>query len=570
MLKKLKLRNFRCFENHEIDFSSFDVLVGKNNVGKSTVVDALKLVSSVCRYAPYRDYHLEDKDIPFSVTNLRHDYAEEEASIVAGFSDEIKVGVFFPYEDRPHFEVEIGDQRIGDRRLLKKLLTSTLGVIPPVGAFEESERPITKQYLSSVMFSHLTAQHFRNIWYHFSDGFDEFRNLLIATWPKYDIQLPKYVFETDALCMFFTENGITREVFWAGHGFQVWLQLLTSLVKLGKVDTLILDEPDIYLHSDMQKKLVSICKERSNQLIIATHAVDIIEEVQTEDIICVDKDSKKSRRLSNIQELQSLITELGSLQNLRLVHYLRGKNCLFVEGADFKYLRILAGKLGYQAFAREDGFSVIPLEGFSNWDRLMPLNWIFTNILGEQVRSYVLLDRDYHSEHETSVVVDSLTKKGVRAYVWCRKEIENYAIEYSPLYRMFKLKFAERHGNKNLPLTEDEFKRMLFELMEELKKDVLANIIVRETSAPADKSLAHSTIVGQVLTDFERDWAQSEFRKSVVSGKDFFNKLNRKLNADYKISISLAYAFFSLRQDEIAPEIGTVLHDIMTYINRLR
>jgi len=51
---------------------------------------------------------------------------------------------------------------------------------------------------------------------------------------------------------------------------------MTFLVKLEKMDTLVLDEPDIYLHSDMQKKLINICKEMSNQVIVATHAVDMI------------------------------------------------------------------------------------------------------------------------------------------------------------------------------------------------------------------------------------------------------------------------------------------------------
>ncbi len=44
MLEKLKLKNFRCFEDYEIEFDKFNVIVGKNNAGKSTVIDAIKLV----------------------------------------------------------------------------------------------------------------------------------------------------------------------------------------------------------------------------------------------------------------------------------------------------------------------------------------------------------------------------------------------------------------------------------------------------------------------------------------------------------------------------------------------
>ena len=47
MLTFLKLENFRCFSNHEVVFSPLCLLVGQNNAGKSTIIDALRLVSLV-------------------------------------------------------------------------------------------------------------------------------------------------------------------------------------------------------------------------------------------------------------------------------------------------------------------------------------------------------------------------------------------------------------------------------------------------------------------------------------------------------------------------------------------
>ena len=105
MLEKLRLQNFRCFKDYEITFSDFDVVVGKNNTGKSTIVDALKLVANVCRYGLYRDRYLEDRDIPFSQTNLRFDYHEEDTAVQALFSDNIEIGIAFPYGGRPTVDI---------------------------------------------------------------------------------------------------------------------------------------------------------------------------------------------------------------------------------------------------------------------------------------------------------------------------------------------------------------------------------------------------------------------------------------------------------------------------------
>jgi predicted ATP-dependent endonuclease of OLD family len=70
MLERIELSNFRCFQECTIDFDKFNVLVGKNNSGKSTLIDTPKLISNVLRYAAYRRTYLEDRDIPFSLTNF--------------------------------------------------------------------------------------------------------------------------------------------------------------------------------------------------------------------------------------------------------------------------------------------------------------------------------------------------------------------------------------------------------------------------------------------------------------------------------------------------------------------
>src|SRR4030042_482955 len=385
MLEKLRLQNFRCFEDYEIQFGDFNIVVGKNNTGKSTIVDALKLTANVCRYATYRDEHLKDRDVPFSLTNLTYNYREDDAEVEAFFSDKIQTRIQFPYDGRPRVEIP---HNVG-----REKLRNLLGVIPPVGTLEESEKLGDDKYLRSVLISHLTPRHLRNIWHLFPEGLEEFQRIIKETWPGYIIERPE-LDNLNQLQMFFTENGIAREIFWAGHGFQVWLQLMTCLVKLGHVETLVLDEPDIYLHSDMQKKLVSVCKNRSNQLIVATHAVDIIEEVEPECIIVIDKQSDKSKVLSDIEEVQTCIIQLGSTQNLKFLHLYRGKTCLFVEGDDFPYLKKFAGKLNYESFVREEGFAHIPLGGFTNWNKLADVPWIFKNVTGQVIKCYVILDRE--------------------------------------------------------------------------------------------------------------------------------------------------------------------------------
>jgi predicted ATPase len=568
MLKKLKLKNFRCFEDYEIEFDKFNVIVGKNNTGKSTLIDALKLVSNVRRYASYRkNLELEPRDIPFSLTNLRYNYIDTDSTIYSKFSDNTEIEVKFPIDGRPYANLLKDDTSISNKTLIKMYFEDSVGIIPPIGVFEESENLGDEKYIRSILVSHLTPRHFRNIWHYFDEGFEDFKNIIEETWPGYTIEPPEFNSSENKIYMFFKENGITREIFWAGHGFQVWLQLMTFLVKLGRKETLVLDEPDIYLHSDMQKKLVTICKERSNQVIIATHAVDIIEESDPDDIISIDKNSNRSRRLSSIDEVQTCITQLGSFQNLKLVHFIRGKTCLFVEGGEFPYLKMFAKKLNFESFAREDGFSVVELGGFSNWSRLMHIYWIFLNTIDEKIKCYVVLDRDFHTDQEIDEIVNNLEQKDVKVHVWARKEIENYAIDYDTLYRMFTNKFCKRHGDVEIPLSSIDFKEKILSFFEDFKDYVLSQTITNRVETRSDRSIDRSTITSQVLVEFKNNWQDIEFRRKVIPGKDFFAKLNAWLNDEYHITIPVSHVINSLRSEEIEPEVHDVINDFIQLVH---
>ena len=49
MLKELRISNFRCYVDTTIHFNGTAILVGKNNAGKSTSIEALKIISTVVR-----------------------------------------------------------------------------------------------------------------------------------------------------------------------------------------------------------------------------------------------------------------------------------------------------------------------------------------------------------------------------------------------------------------------------------------------------------------------------------------------------------------------------------------
>src|SRR5688572_20680539 len=47
MITKIRLENFRCFADHVVPFRPLTIIVGQNNAGKSSLVDALRLLALV-------------------------------------------------------------------------------------------------------------------------------------------------------------------------------------------------------------------------------------------------------------------------------------------------------------------------------------------------------------------------------------------------------------------------------------------------------------------------------------------------------------------------------------------
>ena len=103
MIKKLRLRNFRCFDDHSIPLRSMTIIVGRNNAGKSTIIEALRLISIVVsRYQSSNFSNVPDrleipkinkgispslKNLGFNFKTVFHRYGHKPADPISiGFS----------------------------------------------------------------------------------------------------------------------------------------------------------------------------------------------------------------------------------------------------------------------------------------------------------------------------------------------------------------------------------------------------------------------------------------------------------------------------------------------------
>jgi len=124
-----------------------------------------------------------------------------------------------------------------------------------------------------------------------------------------------------------------------GHGLQMWLQTTWFLSRTPADSTVVLDEPDVYMHPDLQRKLFRLTRSRFRQCIVATHSVEIMAEADPSEILIIDKRERRSRYANNEPSVQLLIDQIGGVHNVHLARLWSARKFLLIEGKDMSLLK---------------------------------------------------------------------------------------------------------------------------------------------------------------------------------------------------------------------------------------
>ena len=204
MIEKIRLQNFRGFEDHVVPFLPTTIVVGRNNAGKSTIVEALRLISLAVANAKSRNY------VPRTWTISRHSRTAKTLAPTL-LSLEINTdSVFHRYGDPPatitaYFKsgakIEIDVHRDEIRASISARSQADLtyvSILPQVAPVAREERILNPDYVRSALSSILAPSHFRNQVHLLREHFQAFRNAAEDTWHHLRVSAPEIVHESVA------------------------------------------------------------------------------------------------------------------------------------------------------------------------------------------------------------------------------------------------------------------------------------------------------------------------------------------------------------------------------------
>jgi len=561
MLRMLRLQNYRCFADHTVNLSSVTVVVGRNNAGKSTIVEALNLVAAVVnrKGASFitppkhlglpkfkRGFAPSISHLDLKLNTVFHRYGEPPAIITARFDSGIMASLYV-HRDGIFATISNGDEEIRSFGPLNSAVLPSLHVLPPIGPLPPEESYLTDDYVAGNYYTRLSSRHFRNQMYRNPQNFSAFKELAEATW--HGLRIERVHRNGDNLSLLVTDGDFAAEVGWMGHGLQMWLQTMWFIAKTDPASTVVLDEPDIYMHPDLQRRLYRIAKSRFSQSIIATHSVEIMAEADPENILIVNSKERRSEYANNEPSVQLIVDRLGGVHNVHLARLWNAKKVLLVEGKDLSFLRLFHSIIYPNSETPLDAIPNLSIGGWGGWDYAIGSNMALKNAVGDAIKAYCVLDCDYHSEAEKQARLEKAKSQGIYLHIWKRKEIENYLLAPEVIARVIKRR------TKFAPPTADEIAAILAQECESEKDTVLDGI-----AACQDRKLGAGGAIKRSREFLNLNWRSRKIE--LVSGKDMLSRLNNCLREKYQTNVGAVAIARAFHPSEIPEEVHGVIEAI--------
>ncbi len=575
MLTSLRLQNFRCFKDHNVPLRPTTIIVGRNNAGKSTIIEALRLVSLIVSRAPNLNFTDAPKwlDVPkafrgvspslrgfeFDFTTAFHRYAEPPSIITAEFSTGAAIQIFIGKDKgEPEIHAVIKNKQgniVSTKGQVQALRLPGVSSLPQVGPLLKEEKLLAPEYIRSAVSSSLASLHFRNQLLVFPAQYAEFKRIAEETWEGLTVrELTKNGRAPDTTLSLLVRDGdFVAEVSWMGHGLQMWLQTMWFLARSKDEATVILDEPDVYMHADLQRRLIRFVRSRSPQLIIATHSIEIMAEVEPEDILVIDQGRRQAKFAGSLPAVQRVIDQIGGVHNLNLARLSTSRKCLLVEGKDMEILKQFQNHLVPNSSEPIDTVPNMAIGGWGNWGYAVGSKMFLTNALEEEIFVYCLLDSDYHTEEVITARYEEARRIGVRLHIWRRKEIENYLLVPSAIVRVM----AQKLGKQTEPPTEERVRARLEKIAETRKDeafDAISQEVLSENKSKGTK-FANETARKRI----DKAWTSFDGKLSAISGKFMLSKISEWAQSRFSTMLSARKLARELRQNEIAPEMQAVI-----------
>ena len=453
--------------NRIYDFTQFDLLVGRNNSGKSTVLQALaiwqfcvdefhrskrsgskgiQVVLPNFTALPVPEFNLlwkdrTDRHWPLVNGNKKQEYILIDIRVewrrATGEADSF--GVELRYHSPQTIYAIPSDGWAKFRDCEQQGDLPKIAYVPPFSGLEPTEKSLDVSPIRQQVGKGQPGSVLRNLLLRvcpppprgqdgrITKGYTppaDWQELagIIERWFSVKIREPKYDSAKDVyITVEYRQNGKDYDIIAGGSGFHQTLTLLAFLYGY-QPTTILLDEPDAHLHVNLQREILDYFKrksvERNTQFLIATHAEEFARGVDASQIV-----SLLSQVPKRIQSTPEVLRAMAEVSNEEITRLMTSPYILYVEGeSDERILRAWADQCGAQAAMDKVCFKSMGGGGKQNMKTRADEHFAALKQIIPEVSRLMLFDYDdsdtaFHPEPDNPALAE-----------WKRKNIENYLL----------------------------------------------------------------------------------------------------------------------------------------------
>ncbi|MDR2473044.1 MAG: AAA family ATPase, partial [Tannerella sp.] len=369
MIHKLILKNFKKIKEETFLFNNLDLVVGSNNSGKSTVLQALaiwqfcveqfrltrkkgqngiQIVLPNFTALPVPEFNLLWKD----KTDRRYE-DDKETGKKNQIYIYIEIDVYWKNAngEEKNFCVQMRYQ--SPQAVYAKPLKGWLEFkdldrdndmpyivyVPPFSGLEPHEKWLGDGNVRQNVGKAQPGSVLRNLLYRVIADSDisikqnsNWAEIIrrIKEWFNIDLLPPQYDPRTSTeIIVEYQSERKNFDIISGGRGFHQILTLLAFMYGYKRVTTILFDEPDAHLHVNLQCQIINYFKQSQIQFLIATHSEEFIKNVEINSILSI-LSGTPDRVVSN----DVIISALSDISNIDVVRTQESPYILYLEGED--------------------------------------------------------------------------------------------------------------------------------------------------------------------------------------------------------------------------------------------
>lgn len=582
-LKKIWLKNYKSFKELTVELGGFNVMVGLNNAGKTSLLQSIDLLYSLLKIHN-EGTRLSGADhgklVPTSILPIAavKDIFYQgswrlkgnklvTAVIGAEFSDGSQVEFSLRYLFAG-INSRVSHQSGMDGGRLAAILARPAVWVPSVVGIVRDEEFRTTARLAGLINTGRQNEVLRNmITVIQRDQPEKYKLLQKILQERFGAKFGKVSFD-NSIDEFITAeyadtSGNRHDLYSAGSGFIQVVQLLAFVLSRDP-GVVLLDEPDAHLHSNLQQAVVDLLEEiaasEKFQVVLATHSKEIINYVDPSRLVLIEKGSNTASPMSDTITPITVLRSLGSVDNVDAYTMVKNRKCLFVEGpTDESILGRFASTMGVKAMVGDDRVVTIPVHGADKFEHIQQLD-VIEGLLGKTVVSIEIRDRDARTDESRSSL-EASSKRTLR--VLTLDCIESYLVNAEILSRVTNQIMGER--GKSEDSTPEAIQGFIDAACEEMKDDTLDRISDRHIKdsrqqGPPPPTVPQANKIARETLGLA--WSSDIDKLKYVYGKGLLAKVCKQVQETYGVNFGNERIAEAFKSEELPEELKGYITEI--------